>query len=233
MVVFDNTFLTLVLHPTVKRPPKDPATGRVVDRVPERIELLLGMLEKDRETIIIPAPVLTEFLILLGDDAPRVLAQIDNDKNYRVESFDERAAIELAIMNREIRAKGGGRRGDQEGVYAKITFDRQIVAIAKAHNATAIYSDDDGLGTFAERNGLKVVRTWELPLPPEKHPLFRNETKGLSNEESSNGTRTEEIEPAAVEAAFSGVRQLPASSAEISLSPEAGSGAGEGETGKG
>src|SRR5437588_7452083 len=69
---------------------------------------------------------------------------------------------------------GGGRRGDQEGTYAKITFDRQIVAIAKVNNVTVIYSDDDGVRKFAERNGLTVVRTWELPLPPEKHPLFRH-----------------------------------------------------------
>jgi hypothetical protein len=29
-----------------------------------------------------------------------------------------------------------------------------------------IYSDDDGLRTFAKRNGIDVVGTWELPEPP-------------------------------------------------------------------
>jgi predicted nucleic acid-binding protein len=173
MVLFDNTFLTLVLHPTLKRPPIDPNTKRVVENIPERVELLLETLENDRETIIIPTPVLTEFLLLIGGDGPRILAHFDSDRNYQVEAFDQRAAVELAEMNRAIRAKGGGRRGDQEGTYAKITFDRQIVAIAKVNGVNTIYSDDDGVKKFAERNGIHVVRTWELPLPPEKHPLFR------------------------------------------------------------
>ncbi len=119
MVLFDNTFLTLVLHPTLKKPPLDPSTGRVVEDVPERIELLLETLEQDRETIIIPTPVLTEFLTLAGDDGPRILTQLEEDRNYSIEPFDKMAAVELAVMNQSIRAKGGGRRGDQEGTYAK------------------------------------------------------------------------------------------------------------------
>ncbi len=173
IVLFDNSFLTLVLHPTMKRPPLDPSTSRPVERVSERVDLLLETLEKDRETIIIPTPVLTEFLVLAGNDGPLYLTEINSNRNYSVEDFDQRAAVELAAMHLSIRAAGGDRRGEQEGTYAKVVFDRQIVAIAKVNNVTALYSDDDGLGKFAERNGIKVVRTWELPLPPEKHPLFR------------------------------------------------------------
>jgi predicted nucleic acid-binding protein len=254
MVLFDNSFLTLVLHPTVKRPPKDPATGRTVDRVQERVDLLLETLERDRETIIIPAPVLTEFLILIGEeDGSRLVTAIENDKNYQIESFDKRAAIELAVMSRGIRAKGG-RRGDQTETWAKIQFDRQIVAIAKVYNVTAIYSDDKGLGSFAEKNGLKVVRTWELPLPEEdaQQSLFMktlaetlesdparmlggqavepNGTKEGSNEKEPV-TGTEE----AAEPAVTGVSTVPRLGPASSLSPEerSGTATGEGEAGEG
>jgi predicted nucleic acid-binding protein len=235
MVLFDNTFLTLVLHPTLKRPPQDPATGRAVENVSERIDLLLETLERDRETIIIPAPVLTEFLILIGEEeGSRLITEIENDKNYQVESYDKRAAIELAVMSRAIRTKGGGRRGDQEGTYAKITFDRQIVAIAKANNVTAIYSDDKGLGNFAEKNGLKVVRTWELPLPEvdAQQDLFMNALAAATesapakmlegekeNEERQDGNGAEKTGTA-----LARISAVPEPSAAVSLSPEEGSG---------
>jgi predicted nucleic acid-binding protein len=232
MVLFDNTFLTLVLHPTLKRPPIDPNTGRVVDNVPERVELLLETLESDRETIIIPTPVLTEFLILVGNDGPRLLSQIDSDRNYEVKAFDQMAAVELAEMNREIRAKGGGRRGDQEGTYAKIIFDRQIVAIAKVNTVSAIYSDDDGVYKFAKKNGIDVVRTWELPLPPDKEPLFR----GVLNEElaqlmeGDNNNEEEAKGNGQAKLINAGVPELSAANQELTVSSEEGSGRAGSET---
>lgn len=227
MIAVDNTFLTLLLHP-LSRPPRDPATGQPVDRLDERIELLIETLEQENESIIIPAPVLTEFLILADKDGPRYLTDIDSYRRFRVEPFDQRAAVELAAINLSVRASGGGRRGNMTGTYAKITFDRQIVAIAVVNNASVLYSDDENVEKFAKRCGLPVVKTWELPVPEEKHPLFRlGEGRGYNNEESSNGTGTK-----AIESVFSGVRQLPASSAEISLSSQEGSGTRKGETGK-
>ncbi len=69
MVLSDNTFLTLLFHPSAK-PPLDPATKLPVDRLAERIELLIDTLGEDGETIIVPAPVLTEFLVMAGKDGP-------------------------------------------------------------------------------------------------------------------------------------------------------------------
>jgi predicted nucleic acid-binding protein len=172
MVVVDNTFLTLILHPNA-RPPRDPATNLPVDRLVERIELMIDMLSEDSETIIIPAPVLTEFLVLADKEGPKYISQIDQSPLFRVEPFDQRAAVELAALHLSIRASGGGRRGGQAATYAKITFDRQIVAIARVNSVNTIYSDDDGVKKFAERYEIQVVQSWELPLPPEKHPLLR------------------------------------------------------------
>lgn len=50
---------------------------------------------------------------------------------------------------------------------AKIKFDRQVVAIAKVEGADTLYTHDTGLRDVALANGLRVVMTWELPLPPQ------------------------------------------------------------------
>ncbi len=86
MIVLDNSFLTLMFHPAA-RPPLDPSTRMPVERLGERIELLIEVLEEDRETIIIPTPVLTEFLILAGKDGSHYLSKINDNRNFRIESF--------------------------------------------------------------------------------------------------------------------------------------------------
>ena len=48
--------------------------------------------------------------------------------------------------------------------WAKVKFDRQIVAIALVEGASAIYSDDRGVKVFGEIAGLRVVRIPDLPL---------------------------------------------------------------------
>jgi len=166
MVAIDNTFLSLMLHPRTK-PPKDPTTGRPVERVPDRIEKLLEDLDSESERIILPTPVLSEFLILAGKDGPGYLERLAIMKNILVKPFDEKAAIELAA--REVEDRGiGSKRGGSASPWAKLRFDRQIVAIAKTNEATRIYSDDGDVMKFATRLGIDVIRTWELPLPSAK-----------------------------------------------------------------
>jgi predicted nucleic acid-binding protein len=168
MIVIDNTMLSLLLHPKA-RPPQDPTTGKPVDRLEDRLEVVLQDWEDDNETILIPTPVLAEFLILADKDGPAYLTDIDANPHFVVAAFDQRAAVELAVMNLAIR-KGTtkSKRGTAQGTWAKIVFDRQIVAIAKSNGAGVIYSDDEGLEKFAKQQLISVVKTWELPLPPAK-----------------------------------------------------------------
>jgi predicted nucleic acid-binding protein len=175
MIALDNTFLSLLLHPKA-RPPLDPATGQPVTRVEDRIEQLIDDLEQDNETILIPAPVLSEFLIPADKDGPRYLADIDANNMFTVASFDQKAAVELAVMNLDLlRSKGkkvNWRTNPQGEVWSKVIFDRQIVAIAKTNNVSVIYSDDSGLETFAKQQMIAVVKTWDLPLPRAKQDLL-------------------------------------------------------------
>ncbi len=166
MVAIDNTFLSLMLHPRAK-PPKDPATGKAVERIGDRIEKLQEDLDSESERIILPTPVLSEFLILAGRDGPGYLEKLSGMKNILIKPFDQVAAIELAAVEVEDRLKEGKRAGSTSP-WAKLRFDRQIVAIAKTNGATRIYSDDEDVMKFARRLGIEVIRTWELPLPSAK-----------------------------------------------------------------
>jgi len=166
MVTVDNTFLSLMLYPRAK-PPKDPSTKKPVERIEDRIEKLLEDLDSDSEQIILPTPVLSEFLILAAKDGPAYLDRLSVMRNILIKPFDQVAAIELAALEVEDRAKRG-KRGGSTSPWSKLRFDRQIVAIAKANSAKRIYSDDEDVMKYATRIGLEVIRTWELPLPGAK-----------------------------------------------------------------
>ncbi len=166
MVAIDNTFLSLMLHPHAK-PPNDPATGKPAERIADRIEKLLEDLDSNSERIILPTPVLSEFLILVGKEGPQYLDKLSSMKNILIKPFDELAAIELAAREVEDREKGS-KRGGSASTWAKLRFDRQIVAIARTNKADPIYSDDEDVRTFATRLGIEVIRTWALPLPSAK-----------------------------------------------------------------
>jgi predicted nucleic acid-binding protein len=165
MVVIDTKFLALMLNPKA-RPRKDPSV-HLVDRLEDRIEKLLEDLDNESERIIVPTPVLSEFLILAGRDSSAYLEKLASMKNFLIKPFDEMAAVELAAIEVADRVMGD-KRGGSIGDWAKVRFDRQIIAIAKTNGAKRIYSDDKDLGKFSSRLGIEVVRTSDLPLPAAK-----------------------------------------------------------------
>ncbi len=88
----------------------------------------------------------------------------------RILPFDEVAATELAAIDQTTRAKGG-KKGASKANWQKIKVDRQILAIARVHSAAAVYSEDDNLIAEANRLGMTVVRTSEIPLKPKQNKL--------------------------------------------------------------
>lgn len=114
--------------------------------------------------VMIPAPVLTEVLCLARSAQARLVQALQRDP-FMVVPFDTRAAIECA----DLLAFHFGQKSKQKGVpgaRAKIKFDRQIVAIARANGASEVFSDDDDVRKEAVRVGLKVTRSFDLPRDP-------------------------------------------------------------------
>jgi hypothetical protein len=114
--------------------------------------------------VAIPAPALSELLVTDSADVHDILTTLRNSSFIRIESFDERAAVELAMRLREAR-KAGDQRDGLPITKNAMKFDRQIVAIALVSGARILYSDDDGVPKFAAACGLAVKRVTDLPVP--------------------------------------------------------------------
>jgi len=168
MVVFDTSVLLLALDPSTDLP-LDPATNAPLARAAERVEYLIHQLAEDKQTIIIPTPVLTEIMVYAGAAGSKWLQYFNGTAVFRIAPFDQRAAIEAALSIRDSLDRGGLRiDATDSGVSrGKVKFDRQIVAIARVEGADAIYSDDDHIAAIGKAAGLRVFRTRELDLPPQ------------------------------------------------------------------
>lgn len=168
MVVFDTSILLLLLHPDAK-PPIDPTTNMAVEKAAERITHLVDVLSNAKEKIIIPTPVLSELLVHAGEATNQYLDVLNGQAVFRIAPFDQKAAIEAAIAMGEAISRGGIRvdATDPYATRGKVKFDRQIIAIAKAEGASAVYSDDGDVVKYAGQAGLKAYRTIDLDLPPE------------------------------------------------------------------
>jgi rRNA-processing protein FCF1 len=171
MVVFDTSILTLVFDSDSK-PPTDPDTGLPVTDCQARLDYLIKRLAKAKQRVLIPTPVLAEYLVRAGADKDKRFDTIIGSRVFVVSPFDTRAAVECAgIEDNDYRRIRAVPEADSR---AKVKFDRQIIAIAIARGASVIYTGDISLASRARRSGLDVVMTWELALPPVE-PQFELE----------------------------------------------------------
>jgi hypothetical protein len=49
--------------------------------------------------------------------------------------------------------------------WAKVKFDRQIVAIAKVERASCVYSEDEGVRSIGKREGMSVLGVSDIVIP--------------------------------------------------------------------
>lgn len=169
IIAVDSSALALIINPDAV-PPIDPGTGKLLTSVQERVELLLAGLTA-ADTLLVPTPVLSEILVKAGEAGPDVLVALQTLARIRIAAFDERAAVETAMMTRDAIAQGDKRSGSDQP-WQKVKFDRQIIAIARVHAATLILADDNGLVAFAHSLGMDVMSSWDLPLPAPTSNLF-------------------------------------------------------------
>jgi hypothetical protein len=168
MVAFDNTILSLLIFPDADL--RQGSSGQKVEYARERVLGLVQEIEDAREQVAVPAPALSELLVTDGVDVQDVLTTLRGSAFIRIESFDERAAVELAMRLREARRAGDQREG-LPITKSAMKFDRQIVAIALVSGASVLYSDDDGVAKFAAACGLAVKRVTDLPVPASQQAL--------------------------------------------------------------
>ncbi len=113
-----------------------------------------------------------------------VLTTLRRSSFIRIESFDERAAVELAMRLRDAR-KAGDQREGLPITKNSMKFDRQIVAIALVSGSRVLYSDDDGVAKFAAGCGLTVTRVSDLPIPSSQQ-IFQFPESAMSVELESS-----------------------------------------------
>ena len=168
MVVFDSTFFLLLVHDSVSVP-NDPKTRKPWEKGRERVEFLIDRLSEAGTEVLIPTPVLAEAFVRTGSATTEILSKLRSSRVLRVGNFDERAAIEVAMMTGVALATGKKRgKAPTFAPWQKVKIDRQIVAIAKTGGATTLYSDDASLHGLAEAEGITVYGLGDLPLPPVK-----------------------------------------------------------------
>jgi hypothetical protein len=160
MVAFDSTFLTFLFIPNA---PCD------TERAKERIDYLIGTLQGSGTRIIIPSPALAELLIGVGHSRSQILHELTHSPKFLIAGFEAKAALELALLAETVRKQSGKKKGDSGGTWAKVKFDWQIVAIAKAQNVSTIYSEDPDIRKLAALVGIKVKSVADLPLSPEPY----------------------------------------------------------------
>jgi predicted nucleic acid-binding protein len=114
--------------------------------------------------VILPTPCLAEFLVRTDNSTSEWLANIEKRKSFQVVPFDRRSAFECSLLDRAAFGNGG-KKGDRKDSWQKIKVDRQVIAVARANNATHLISDDAGLVASARKTELIVFSIAELPLP--------------------------------------------------------------------
>jgi predicted nucleic acid-binding protein len=168
LIVAVDTSILILLFDEKANGPKDPETGKPVDGCQARVRHLVDTLAKTKGSkIIIPTPSLGEFLVRSTPLAASLyISTLERLRGVRISPFSVRAAIEFAELQRAALSEGKRPKPGELQHRAKPKFDHQIVAIALAEKATVIYSDDEGLGRFAKRAGIKTIGVRQLPLPP-------------------------------------------------------------------
>lgn len=159
MIILDTTILLLFLDKAT--PPPMP-----ISFPHERVAFLIQTLEEKNIKIIIPTPVISEILFLSGPAGSSYLTILNKSNVFKIAAFDLLAATELAIFSREaIRPAKKMRPSTQS--WAKVKYDRQIIAIGKTLGVTTIYTDDKDLKAFAKTQSINPIGLAELPIPPE------------------------------------------------------------------
>lgn len=162
MIAFDSNIWIARFDPLI-RAPIDPSTDVPIEFAQERVKGLIAEAARQKTTIIVPTPVLSEVLVYASKRRFELLSLISGSSAFLVSSFDEKAAIELAEMNLD--AATGDKKFGSEDPYQKVKVDRQIAAICKTRGCETLCTTDRSLANFARRFGMNVKHLADIPVP--------------------------------------------------------------------
>jgi len=164
-IALDSSVLIYLAYPETSAP-IDPSTGKPTSHCQERIESLLEDIDKSGAQLIVPAPVLSELLILAEKRQVEILAALTNKKAVLVLPFDQAAAVENAALRR-----GKLNRRSRGETKKEVSFDLQILAIARVAGAELLLTDDAPLRGRGEQAGMKVKGIAEIPVHDAKRQI--------------------------------------------------------------
>lgn len=166
-VAFDASFLLYLFAPAGQVGAPLGPDGKPIAFAKERVQALFLALEEQKTKIVIPTPALSEVMVRSGVEAGQsYIAIMAKKRVFRIAPFDEKSAIELPIMY-GLHRRGEALKQANEGTYAKIKYDRQIVAIAFTEGCSTIYTDDENQAKFAMKQGMAVIGLADCPIPTD------------------------------------------------------------------
>lgn len=141
----------------------NPENGVEISDPVRRVEALMDMVESSGGAIIIPTPVLAEYLVGIDKkDHQTHLNMIQRKSCFEIASFDEIAAIECAQMP-SIKELKLMMKSDTAN---KVKFDRQIISIAKSLNVDEVWTHDRGVFSRCKEMGMVVKSLADIDPAP-------------------------------------------------------------------
>jgi hypothetical protein len=129
-----------------------------------RIDHFLKRVEKAKSKIIIPMPVVAEFLVRADVAGVEILKQFSKNSYIQLAPFDLAAAYDCALLDSAAIGRGDKKDGATDS-WQKIKIDRQIVAIGKANGANLLISVDQGIRNNASRVNIEAKSIDQLEFP--------------------------------------------------------------------
>lgn len=164
-IVIDTNVLVQIMQNEDAKELRDPVSGQPVNNAFMRAQALVERIEAIKGVVILPAPVLAEYLIGIRRESYQVHLDIINSvRCIEISSFDQMAAVECAMMVSNAEMK----QLDPDSKMAKLKYDRQILAISVAAGAKEIWTHDKQIFRRAEALGLLARSLASIDASPEQ-----------------------------------------------------------------
>lgn len=166
-IIVDTNILICLMK---KNSPTDNLLGAdgfaAVDNVELRSKALLDHIENSGGTLVLPAPVLAEYLIGIdGEKNKQAHTQLILSMScFEILPFDELAAIECSSLPSPNEFKQFIKSEINSNATAnKVRYDRQIISIAKANNIDEIWSGDKEVSSKSTEFGIEIKSLLDMP----------------------------------------------------------------------